>query len=70
MRCVGDFAVIALLVLDNELDLEGLLQHCVAVNLFLDSEFDLYPSRMRLCPDERRVEQFNKFKALNVFQAQ
>ena len=70
MRGVGLFAVVALLVVNNELDLERLLEHCVAMDFFLDCQLDLQSSRMGLCPDERRVEQFDKLEPFHISEAQ
>ena len=70
MRGVGLLAVVALLVVDNELDLERLLEHCVAVDFLLDCQLDLQSSRMGLRPDERRVEQFDKLEPFHISEAQ
>ena len=70
MRGVSHLAIIALLVLDNELNLESLLQHRVAMDFLLYRQLDLQSPRMRLCPDERGVKQFHKFEAFHIAEAQ
>lgn len=55
MGSVGLFAIVALEIVDDELNLESLLQHCVRLNLFLDSKFYFDSAGVRLCPDKGRV---------------
>mmetsp|Transcript_13990 Transcript_13990/g.17713 ORF Transcript_13990/g.17713 Transcript_13990/m.17713 type:complete len:292 (-) Transcript_13990:31-906(-) len=69
MRRVGLLTVITLQVLNDELNLEGLLEERVCLHLFLHSQFDFNTTRVRLCPDEGRVEQFDSFETLDVLEA-
>lgn len=69
MRGVSHLAIVALLVLDDELNLESLLQHGVAMDFLLYCELDLQSPRMRLCPDERGVKQFDKFETFHIAEA-
>lgn len=55
MRCVRLFTVVALQIIDNKLNLESLLQHCVQLNFFLNGKFDFDSAGVRFGPDKGRV---------------
>lgn len=59
-------AVIALLVVDDELDPKGLLQHSIVLYFLLHGKFQFYPTRMGLRPNELSIQQFHFLEALHV----
>lgn len=69
MRCVGNLAIIALLVGDHKLHHKCLLQHGVRLYFLLNSDLDFEPARVGLCPDEGCIQKLNAFKAFDVLQA-
>mmetsp|Transcript_9609 Transcript_9609/g.22787 ORF Transcript_9609/g.22787 Transcript_9609/m.22787 type:complete len:490 (+) Transcript_9609:651-2120(+) len=61
-------AVCALEVMDHHLNHEHLLQNHAAVNLLLDRQLQFQTPRMRLRPDERRVDELHFVQALDALQ--
>ena len=63
---VCHLAVITLLVVNDEFNLESLLQHRVMLDFFLHSQLHFDTSRVGLCPDKGRVEELDQFETLDV----
>lgn len=61
-------AVVALHVALNELCDEGLLDFCFVVQLFLDSDFDLYAFGVAFSPDEACVDDFGFIEPLDLLE--
>ena len=70
MRCVGNLAVVALQVGHDELYLEGLLQHRVLLHFLLHRQLHFDTARVRLCPNERCVEQLDSLETLDLLEAE
>ena len=70
MRRVSLLALIALQVLDDELDHKGLLQHGAIEHLLLNCHFDLESSGVWFCPDESSVDHFDSLQTLHMLQAE
>ena len=69
VRRISLLTVVALKVLNDELDLECLLKKRVHLHFFLNSQLDFYSPRVRLCPNKSRVEQFDSLEAFDVLEA-
>jgi len=70
MGCPSLLTIITLLVLDDKLNLEGLLKECVGVDLLLDGQLEFYSPGVRLSPYKVSVDQFDAFEAFNIFETQ
>ena len=61
--------VIALLVLHNKLNSEGLLKHGIILNFLLNHHFHFHSSTMWLRPNKGGVDYLNFVKSFHVFEA-
>lgn len=69
VRRIGFLTVLALLISDYELHDKALLKKGTIEDLFLDSELDFYTSRVRLCPNEARINKLHSFQTLDLLKA-
>ena len=69
VRCPGLLTIVALLVLYDELYVEGLLEQSAALNFLLDGKFNFDSATMRLCPNKFSVDKFNFLKSFHLLEA-
>jgi hypothetical protein len=69
LRCPGLLTIVALLVLYDELYVEGLLEQSAALNFLLDGKFNFDSATVRLCPNKFSVDKFNFLKTFHLLEA-